>query len=35
MLERSAILRKAADEGRMQMLGAIYDVDTGKVRFID
>ncbi|MGA1391932.1 MAG: carbonic anhydrase [Phycisphaerales bacterium] len=35
MLERSAILRKAADEGRMQMFGAIYDVDTGKVRFID
>lgn len=35
LLERSAILRKAADEGRMQMMGAIYDVDTGRVRFID
>ena len=35
LLERSAILRKAADDGRLQMLGAIYDVDTGRVRFID
>lgn len=35
LLERSAILRKAADEGRLQMMGAIYDVDTGRVRFID
>lgn len=35
LLERSAILRQAAADGRLQMLGAIYDVDTGMVRFID
>jgi carbonic anhydrase len=33
-LEESAILREAKAKG-MQVLGAIYDVDTGKVRFLD
>ena len=33
-LEESAILRDAKAKG-MQVLGAIYDVDTGKVRFLD
>jgi carbonic anhydrase len=33
-LEESAILRDAKAKG-MQVLGAIYDVDTGTVRFLD
>lgn len=35
LLERSEILRKAAQEGSLEMLCAIYDVETGVVRFLD
>ena len=31
----SELLKKAHAEGKIQVLGAIYDVDTGKVRFLD
>jgi len=33
-LEESAILRDAKAKG-VQVLGAVYDVDTGTVRFLD
>ncbi len=33
--ERSEILSKAEAAGDLQILGAIYDVDTGRVRFLD
>ena len=35
LLERSEILRAASKAGRLQMFGGIYDVDTGRVRFLD
>ena len=35
LLKRSAILRKAVDDGAIEMLVGIYDVDTGRVRFVD
>ena len=31
----SELLRAAHADGRLQVMGAIYDVDTGKVRFLD
>jgi carbonic anhydrase len=31
----SELLRAAHANGSLQVLGAIYDVDTGKVRFLD
>ena len=31
----AAGLRAAHADGRLQVMGAIYDVDTGKVRFLD
>ena len=35
LLQRSAILRKAQAEGRLKVFGAMYDVDTGRVTFLD
>ena len=35
LLARSEILRKAQAEGKLTVLGGIYDVDTGAVRFLD
>ena len=35
LLKRSTILRKAVDDGAIEMLVGIYDVDTGRVRFVD
>ncbi|MEY4948391.1 MAG: hypothetical protein RL698_602 [Pseudomonadota bacterium] len=35
LLQRSAILRKAQAEGRLKVLSAMYDVDTGRVTFLD
>ncbi len=35
LLARSEILRKAKEEGRIQILLGVYDVATGAVRFID
>jgi carbonic anhydrase len=35
LLERSEILRKAKADGKLTVYGAIYDVDTGRVRFLD
>lgn len=35
LLARSEILRKAQAEGKLTVLGGIYDVDTGVVRFLD
>ncbi len=35
ILLRSEMLRKAKDEGKLTMLCAMYDVDTGVVRFLD
>jgi carbonic anhydrase len=34
-LARSEMLTKAAKEGKLTLLCAIYDVDTGEVRFLD
>lgn len=35
LLERSELLRKAQADGKLQMMGGIYDVETGMVRFLD
>jgi len=35
LLERSEILREAVAAGRLDMLMAVYDVETGEVRFLD
>ncbi len=35
LLERSAMLRAARDDGSLTLLCAMYDVDTGIVRFLD
>jgi hypothetical protein len=35
LLERSEMLRKAVADGSVEMLLGIYDVDTGRVRFVD
>ena len=35
IIPQSELLKKAHAEGKIQVLGAIYDVDTGKVRFLD
>lgn len=35
ILLRSEILRKAKEEGALAIMCAIYDVDTGVVRFIE
>jgi carbonic anhydrase len=35
LLERSELLRTAQADGKLQMMGGIYDVDTGMVRFLD
>ncbi len=35
LLEHSEILRKAKADGKLTVYGAIYDVDTGRVRFLD
>ena len=33
--ERSGTLRKLIDEGKIQLVGGIYDVSTRKVEFLD
>lgn len=35
LLEQSEILRTAKNEGKLTMLGGMYEVDTGRVRFLD
>ncbi len=35
LLKKSEILSKAHAEGKLNVLSAIYDVDTGSVRFLD
>jgi carbonic anhydrase len=35
VLKNSELLSKAKADGKLQILGAIYDVETGKVRFLD
>ncbi len=35
LLERSALLRTASEDGSLTLLGAMYDVDTGVIRFLD
>ena len=35
VLDTSDLLRAAHAQGRLQVFGAIYDVDTGKVRLLD
>jgi carbonic anhydrase len=35
VLRNSELLTKAKADGKLQILGAIYDVETGKVRFLD
>jgi carbonic anhydrase len=33
--EKSRTLREFADSGRIALVGAIYDIDTGRVNFLD
>ncbi|MEO0330852.1 MAG: carbonic anhydrase, partial [Bacteroidota bacterium] len=33
--ERSPILKEMQDNGEIKILGAIYDMDTGKVSFLE
>ena len=35
ILAGSEMLRKAHADGKLGLLGAIYDVDSGRVRFLD
>ncbi|NBR70176.1 MAG: carbonic anhydrase, partial [Verrucomicrobia bacterium] len=35
LIKNSELLQKAKTEGKLQVMGAIYDVETGKVRFLD
>ena len=35
LIKNSELLQKAKTEGKLQVVGAIYDVETGKVRFLD
>lgn len=35
LLKNSALLQKAHAEGKLQIMGAVYDVETGRVRFLD
>jgi len=35
ILERSAVLKDLADQGKLKVVGAMYDVATGEVTFLD
>ena len=35
LIENSELLKKAKTDGKLQIMGALYDVETGRVRFID
>ena len=35
IVERSHAMRRLVDEGRVKVVGAVYDVSTGQVRFLD
>ncbi|MCX6934593.1 MAG: hypothetical protein NTZ01_00095 [Verrucomicrobia bacterium] len=35
VIKNSALLQKAQADNKLQIMGAIYDVDTGLVRFLD
>ena len=35
LLKNSALLQKAHAEEKLQIMGAVYDVETGRVRFLD
>jgi carbonic anhydrase len=35
IIKNSELLQKAKAEGKLQIIGAVYDVETGKVRFLD
>jgi carbonic anhydrase len=35
LIKNSELLQKAKADGKLQVIGAVYDVETGKVRFLD
>jgi carbonic anhydrase len=35
VIKNSELLQKAKAEGKLQVMGAVYDVETGKVRFLN
>ena len=35
LLKNSPLLQKAQADGKLQIMGAVYDVETGRVRFLD
>ncbi len=35
VIQNSELLQKAKADGKLQVMGAVYDVETGKVRFLD
>ena len=35
VIQNSELLQKAKTDGKLQVMGAVYDVETGKVRFLD
>jgi len=35
VIKNSELLQKAKTDGKLQVMGAIYDVETGRVRFLD
>jgi carbonic anhydrase len=35
VIKNSELLQKAKADGKLQVMGAVYDVETGKVRFLD
>ena len=35
LIENSELLKKAKTDGKLQIMGALYDVETGRVRFLN
>ena len=35
LIKNSELLQKAKTDGKLQVMGAVYDVETGKVRFLE
>ena len=35
VIKNSKLLQKAKADGKLQIMGAVYDVETGKVRFLN
>ena len=35
IIKNSELLQKAKADGKLQVIGAVYDVETGRVRFLD